>query len=282
MEQVSNTVWMRGYTADGFQVSLTLGLDATPETINQLLAKVRMAGQAGLMPSAPGLNPGEDKEAIATCIRRASASGVPIIDFYPAWGFEGQFGEHKYAHLYLNTPADIAQFEAQSGLRLADMPLRDEPTALKRTFGKTHAHEVAVKRSFEMLRTPDGQYETGMPKWRYSYFKELPIAPVNPPAPAPSSTPDKNTSSPQPTATPKVNTPSATADIANPDGTVNPTKFFGEALLRGVTSQQILARLGVPSLGGVSASRALEVLNDYAPVGGEQAPLGTSGAGRTK
>jgi len=174
-----NTIWMTGYLPNGFKVSLTLDEHATAATVQTLLSKVALAEAAGVQPNLPGLEPGEETEEITAVMRRAKPSdGTPIIDFYPQW--QGAFGRFKYASMYLDTPEEIAEFEAQSGLKLADIPVYDGQQALQRTAGQTHAKEIAVKRSFKIAKKETHIADDGKPRYDYRYF-----APATPsPSPA--------------------------------------------------------------------------------------------------
>lgn len=167
----TNTIWTTGYTADGFRVSLTLDVDADAATVAALMAKLDLVRAAGITPNMPGLDAGQEKETIAVVMRRSKpADGTPIIDFYPEWSASGNYGAFKYGSLYLDNKEDIAQFEAQSGLRLADLPVYDGQQALKRTHGRPHDKEVPVKRAFDLVREKVGEHDSGHPKYTYSYF----------------------------------------------------------------------------------------------------------------
>src|SRR5690606_20183496 len=56
----------------------------------------------------------------------------------------------------------------------------ESDTPLKRTFGKRHRCEVAVKRPFEVKRTDSGKTtDTGLKKYWYDYFGEPPAPQQN-------------------------------------------------------------------------------------------------------
>lgn len=168
----ANTMHTTVYSHDGFKLNIVLAIASTADIASRL-DEIRALG---LTPNLPGLEPGQEKEVIKTVIRRQSERGTPIIDFYTDWMYEGKFGEHKYAHMYLDED-DIAEFEAQSGLKFADLPLCDSQTPIKRKFGQRNKYEVDVKRSFEIVKTPDGQHDNGMPRYRYSYAAPAPSSP---------------------------------------------------------------------------------------------------------
>ena len=170
-EQTSNTIWVRAYTPDGFQLSLTLSVQSVDEAV-ATVAKVRAAG---FLPAQPESVDGE-REAIASVMRHATSTGTPVIAAYPNWRYEGKFGEYKFASIYLDSPENIAQFEAQSGLKVNEIPLSDGDAGVRRKYGKPNPKEVAVKRSFDMLKIPDGTTDDGKSRYRYTYAVTLPVA----------------------------------------------------------------------------------------------------------
>lgn len=252
MNTEGNTIQLRAYTVDGWSVSLTLDVDATPQTVARLLSKIGLVADAGLLPSPAGLEAGQEKEVIATVVRRVAGDGTPIIDFYPAWGHGGEYGQHKYAHLYLNTQEDVQQFEVQSGLTLDSLPLVDG-TPIKRTFGKAHPAERPVLASFAMVRTRDGEHDNGMPKYRYGYFAPKPTTLSAPPMPA----------------VPVVPAPATTMpEVAGPvDGSISWAHDWSKAVeAAGFDRKALLAELGIKNqseLGKSDDKAAWKLLNDH-------------------
>lgn len=177
---VPNTIHTTGYTADGFRVSLTLDIDADAGTVQELLGKLDLVRRAGITPQAPGLEEGAEMEEVVAVMRREKPSdGTPIVDFYPAWNNAGTYGAYKFCSLYLDTPAEIAEFEAQAGLRLTDIPLYDGQQALKRTHGRAHAKEVQLSRPVQMTRKQIGTHpETGYAKYEYGYYRTMATVPA--------------------------------------------------------------------------------------------------------
>jgi hypothetical protein len=175
----ANTIWTTGYTADGFRVSLTLDINADADTVQALLAKLDLVRAAGITPNAPGLEQGQEKEPIGAVMKRQKPSdGTPIIDFYPQW--KGAFGKFKYASMYLDTADEIAEFEAQSGLKLNDIPLYDAQQPYQRTADKPHRCEIKVKRSFEIVREKVGEDDRGHPRYKYSYYQPANVTQMPP------------------------------------------------------------------------------------------------------
>jgi hypothetical protein len=210
----SSNLWLRAWTPDGFQLSLTLPI----ATVADALVHLDAVRAAGLLPSEPGIEPGQEKETVDTVVKRYASDGTPIIDFYPAWSHGGKYGVHKYAHLYMNSADDIAEFERQSGVRFAELPIFAGQSPLKRAPEKAHPCEVKVARSFQIVRTPDGEHETGMPKYRYSYF--MPALASADPAPAdPEPEPVDAPVAPEPVGTPyTASEPAPTPPSETPKG----------------------------------------------------------------
>lgn len=169
-EIASNNIWIRAYSSDGFQVSLTFAVTTAAEAVAKL-AEVRAAGFLAAQPeSADG-----ERQTIASVMRHVTDKGTQVIATYPNWQYEGKYGEYKFASLYMDSPEDIAQFEAQSGLKLNDIPVSDGEAGVRRKYGKTNPKEVAVKHSFDMLKIPDGTADDGKPRYRYEYATRLPV-----------------------------------------------------------------------------------------------------------
>lgn len=171
--QTPETGWIACWSPDGFRMSIPVG--NTADSIARVLNVVR---ELGLLPHEPDVVAGGEAETIKAVMRRVSGDGTPIIDFYPDWSHGGKFGAHKWAHMYLNTPEDIAEFEAQSGLKLDQIPLYDGQQALKRTYGSTHPKEIKPRRPFRITRVKTGEHDTGMPRYEYSYTVPANVTPM--------------------------------------------------------------------------------------------------------
>lgn len=171
-QQHANTssMWVRVYSVDGFELSLTLAVNSAADAAAQLEA-VRAAG---FLPRKPEVVDGES-EVIETVVRRQTENGVPIIDYYPAWSRNDTYGTFKYGHKYLDKAEDVAQFEAQSGLKLADMPLYDGQSAITRKPGKATRFEVRVNHTFSLKKIKVGQYDDGKPKYEYDYATPMKV-----------------------------------------------------------------------------------------------------------
>jgi hypothetical protein len=200
-----NTVWVKAWTPAGFSASITLGFEGDIPHADEVERRLQAAGW---LMGAPDLDAGQKAETIVTVMRRETPNGAPVVDFYPVWNGNGTFGVNRCGFMYLDTPEQIQQFEAQSGLTLKNIPLYEGQAPLKRTFGKTHKYEVACKTPFDIVKTPDGNHENGMPKYLYDYrvpkvvapavggvvaaglIYQVPTASASTPAPSPSASPD--------------------------------------------------------------------------------------------
>lgn len=119
MSDSPNTIWVKGYTADGFQVSITLAVD--PANLAQWIANAMNAIRAGgIHPREQGSEPGELTETLFAVIRRSKVnddgSETPVMDLYSE-----QF-EFKVLHVYLNTKDDVQAFVSATGLTLDSIP----------------------------------------------------------------------------------------------------------------------------------------------------------------
>lgn len=174
-ENSSNTIQIRAYSSDGYEIVICMA-GAVVADIAKKLGEVRAAGYLAFQPEPAG----EERQAIASVMRHVTDSGTPVLAAYPRWQREGRYGEYKFASIYMDSPDNIHQFEAQSGLKLNDIPLSDGEVGVRRKFGKTYPKEVAVKRAFDMIRIPDGTSDDGKARYRYEYAARLPIPAADP------------------------------------------------------------------------------------------------------
>lgn len=178
----ANTIWMKVWTPAGYSASVTLGFEEGK--LPKAEEVERMLLGAGWLSHAPDLAEGQKAEKVVAVMRRVASNGAPVVDFYPEWNEAGTYGINRCGFMYLDKPEDVAEFEAQSGLKLMDIPLYESEAALKRKFGKTHPKQVAVATPFEIIKTPDGQHDNGMPRYIYSYkLPKLAAASAAPAAP---------------------------------------------------------------------------------------------------
>jgi len=192
LDTATENLIVTAYTPGGFRVTLAFPKHMSAvELDNWLLPN-------GYLDCAPGLEPGQQKEAITYVVRRDKhnddGTKTPIIDFYI------DKLKYKYAHLYLDNASDIAEFEAQSGLKLYSLKSYDGEVAMDREKAGQKfwqfAHKVA--RPFQMVRTPNGHYDNNMPRYEYGYF-----APATPSAQNDSARHDARTGQTEPTKPPE-------------------------------------------------------------------------------
>jgi hypothetical protein len=115
----TGSIWIKAWTPDGFQVSLTLPALTVADAMRHL-DDVRAHGLLTTLPVDGGLESGESAETITMCVKRMKKNRKdetrPIIDVY--WDGAG----FKFVSIYLDTDEQIADFEAVSGLKVKDMP----------------------------------------------------------------------------------------------------------------------------------------------------------------
>lgn len=120
------------YLPDGGKINFTVNLD-TPLTDVQAQAAVaayHVLKAAGLTPREPGLGGGEQSETVHYVVRRAKknedGTQTPVVDLYV------DKLKFRFMGVYLNTPEDVAAFEAAAGVNLRDLPLFRSQSPLKR------------------------------------------------------------------------------------------------------------------------------------------------------
>lgn len=175
MDGTSNSIQIRAYSADGYEIVVCMAGAALVDVAKKL-GEVRAAGYLAYPPEGAE----SEQQTIATVMRHVSELGTPVIAAYPRWQREGKYGEYKFASIYIDKPEDITQFEAQSGLKLDDIPLCDAEAGVRRKYGKVNPKEITVKRKFDMVKVPDGTFDDGKPRYRYDYAVKLAPAPVDP------------------------------------------------------------------------------------------------------
>lgn len=190
MSDSPNTIWVKGYTADGFQVSITLAVD--PANLAQWIADAMNAIRAGgIHPREQGTEPGEDVHTLAYVVRRVQAnadkSETPIIDLYN----DNDAFNFRVLGIYLNNNDAVLAFEQATGLTLDSIPLFDSETPLKRDASKFPQFAVPVnsKLRFAIKKNPKWDdnktfAENGCPRHLFSRWLNTGAgAPA--PAPAP-------------------------------------------------------------------------------------------------
>lgn len=126
MTNQANTIWIKGFSVDGFQVSVTLEIaDATQ--INTVLAQVRAQG---IQPTPPLPT---ERESIVGVTRRVWHGGdgkeKHALDFYSS---NSNLDYRKFT-VYLDAPEDIDAFESATGVKVSSLPVlqSDQPQKAK-------------------------------------------------------------------------------------------------------------------------------------------------------
>lgn len=145
---------------------------------------------AGLSVREPGLSEGEQRESIAYVVRRAKMNDdgteTPLIDLYP------EKLAFKFLSIYLNTPEEIASFEAATGLHLNTTPVYASDTAIERfKNGKRDAeYVISLPKPAGVIWKANPRYEgendKKHPKRMFVRWADVAAAP----APAAESTPE--------------------------------------------------------------------------------------------
>lgn len=177
------TLVMTVYTPAGAQVQVEIaGEDLVPAAeLDSLLAS------AGYSTTPPG--PDAETVKITTVVRRTARDGTPVIDFYPDWSVGGKFGQYRSGLMYLNTPDDVSQFQAQSGLQLSEIPVF-EGGVFQRDFNRRSRYEVSCRKPFLIKRVPNGVDEqTGHNRYKYEYAAPVSVSSTPEPAPEPRTAP---------------------------------------------------------------------------------------------
>jgi hypothetical protein len=208
----TGSTWIRCFSPDGYQMALTLPITSVADALRHL-ADIRAAG---LTATLPGLKTGELSGTITSCMKREKqnrdGSITPIIDMYGPW--EGEFGRYRFVGVYLNTPEDVAEFEANSGLKIKNMPLFDSQVPLQRTAGITHKCEVKCQ-PFEVVKKEDAMKEIGGEmKMTYELARYVSTSATPPAAPQQEQTPAAPVKTPPPPSTPSPDGMGFTRDTA--------------------------------------------------------------------
>lgn len=119
MSDTPNTLWVKGYTADGYQVGITVAVDPAnlAQWITDALNAIR---EAGVSPRELGTEAGEDVHTLDFVVRRTKkekdGNRTPIIDLY-----SNRLTDYRVVGLYLNNEEDVAKFERATGLKVASL-----------------------------------------------------------------------------------------------------------------------------------------------------------------
>lgn len=176
------SIWIKAYTTDGFQVSLTLPALTVSDAMRHL-DDVRAAGLLTMMPEAVQ---GELIETITMCVRRETVNKnddtVPVIDCY----FNG--GKFKWVTIYLDDRDQLEEFEQHSGLTVRSMPLYASQAPLQAGERATAKFEIAC-RPFVAVKVPHREKEVNGTKQMTYKFARYAMNGAAKPAPEPAPAP---------------------------------------------------------------------------------------------
>lgn len=184
---MQDNLLIQAYTPAGFKVSINVVGWRTAHEIDTILK------EAGYVNQLPGVEAGENVETITTVVRREHVNGktgeiTPVIDCYPDW--RGDYGQFRFVGIYLNSADEIREFEAQSGLKLENMPLYESQAPIQRNQARANRHEITCK-PFRVKKAEDREKEVGG-KMQMTYKFSGYLSPVNMPAVQPESKPAAN------------------------------------------------------------------------------------------
>lgn len=148
------------YHGSGLRVRVAFLIDASSPSSGaiELAEQVDAYLAHGWSVNAPGTEPGEEKEAVGYCLRTTvdgrSGPCSRIFFYSPDSGIE-----YQISSTYLNTPADIAEFEKQSGLTVSRMPEWPSAAAPKKGERGGEKFICKVNRDFTIVRAPNPKYD---------------------------------------------------------------------------------------------------------------------------
>lgn len=156
----NNTGWVKLFHSSGAQVTIPLSLDnpITSEQATALNQSVTTLIAAGLSVSPESLELGEQIIDISAVVRRSKTEGdgsdTPVLDLYfPR-------GNFRWVSKYVNSPDDIAAFEAATGLKLSALPVFDgNPIELGKKPKVDERFVIHMKAPAKLVWKPNQRYE---------------------------------------------------------------------------------------------------------------------------
>jgi hypothetical protein len=126
MNEPTDSMWVTGYTPDGFKVSLTLLVD----NVRDVQYWMNYIRSQGILPREPGIEIGEQTQVIHHVMRfdkiEEDGSETPVICLYH------ERSEHPTLKAYMNTPDHVRQMEVATGIPLTKLPILPGNSGLKR------------------------------------------------------------------------------------------------------------------------------------------------------
>ena len=151
------TLWITGFFPNGFKASYTIPVDFENayelglSFTNNLLAK-------GFTTSEVGLAAGEKRDKVGYVLRRSVVNErgeTPVIDVY----VDHEAMTWRTVKVYLNTDAQIAEFEAVSGLKLDSLPYYEGKDSIERGDAKLGKYVIPVKNTFYAVLKTNPKHE---------------------------------------------------------------------------------------------------------------------------
>jgi len=155
--QQEPTFWVTGWLPNGCRVSYTIpfgisrGYEDALAFTDALLAK-------GFTTSEPGLSAGEKKDKVGYVLRRSVVNErgeTPVIDVY----VDHEAMTWRTVKVYLNTPEQIADFEAVSGLNLDSLPYYEGKDSVERGDPKLGKYVIPVNHVFYAVAKANPKHE---------------------------------------------------------------------------------------------------------------------------
>lgn len=132
-EQQSPVVgWTRVYHRSGLQITvpISLAIPLTQEAVHTLAASAQTLVDANFTASPPAGEPGEQIEEIAHVTHRLKQNRdggtTPVLDLYT------QRSRYRVLQVYLNSDAEVQDFQETSGVKLETLPIYDGDSPIER------------------------------------------------------------------------------------------------------------------------------------------------------
>lgn len=215
-------MWVTGFLR-GFKVSFTIELRDNALGHDAISALDALVG-VGFVAIEADMQAGEEKAHITHVIRLEHVGKEGEVT--PALSMWDERGKFQQLKAYLNTPEQIKEFEAASGILLLDLPLYDgDATSFERTSPKSaNAMKKLTKLPFAIAAyytTYEGKNDKGEPQTRKRYTRCQRVAGATQnAAPAVQAETPRNPEPPQ--ATPEQKQTAMRVRVSAIEHTINP------------------------------------------------------------
>lgn len=151
MANEANTLWITGYTDDGFKVSVTLAISDASQ-IGDIVSAVRAQG---IQPTPPPAQPATDRMTITSITRRLwtgkDGKEKHAVDFF------ADYLQWRVFTVYMDSMDDIEAFEAGSGLQIGSIPVLPIGAPPERNAADKNQISCAFDVLYQSERTEDGK-----------------------------------------------------------------------------------------------------------------------------